>query len=89
MWETWFYSLIILFIVAVSWIVMTPIYITLSDTMTGATHFTHTSTNTSMGNIIEYNKNIWDQWPLVAAVVLFFIIFYLAEEDEPIRCPRG
>ena len=89
MWEYWIYGMVILFIVSVTWIVLTPAYNTLSSTISTAGSYSHISTNTSMHLLVGYNNNMWNKWPLVAIAVVFMIIFYFAMEDKPIEYPRG
>jgi TRAP-type C4-dicarboxylate transport system permease small subunit len=84
MWEYWFYGMVILFAVVVSWTVLTPVYNQLSSAISVAGEYNDISTNTSMHNLVGYNDNTWNKWPLVAVVVLFLIIFYFAVEDKPI-----
>jgi TRAP-type C4-dicarboxylate transport system permease small subunit len=84
MWDYWFYGMIILFIIAVSWIVLTPVYNQFTAAISIAGEYSDIATNTSMHNLVGYNDNTWNKWPLVATVVIFLIIFYFAIEDKPV-----
>ena len=88
MWEYWIYGLAVFFIVVVSWIAVTPAYNQLTGAIDAATNFDSVEINASVHSLTGYNSNSWNKWPLVAAVVIFLLIFYFAVEDKPVKYPR-
>lgn len=85
MWQAWFYLSITLIIVVVVFYSTTPFVLDYTTETYRIGNFTHTATNTSFHNLIDYNKQMWNLWPLAAFVVVLLMLFYVASGDEDER----
>ena len=83
-WEFWILGTVAVFIAILIFYTFTPMLNMLTDTATTHT-FTTPAVNTSFHNMLDYNMNLWNLWPIAVGVVVFLIIFAVSGDEEEFK----
>jgi len=89
MWEFMVYGTVLIVVAIFSWMLLTPFFNGFALTMGETGNFTNAATNTSYHNLIDYNNNMWNMWPIVAVLVVFIFFFVVSHDDEKVKYTGG
>lgn len=84
-WSFWIFGTVAFFIAILIYFTMTPFLNTLTDVVRTTGNFTTTGVNTSFHNMIEYNSNLWNLWPIAVGAIVYLIFFVAASEEDELQ----
>ena len=85
LWEFWIIGVITIFIGASFFLMFTPMLETLNSAAYTAGNFTHTATNTSFHNSLQFLQNQWALVPIIMGALILLIWFIAASDEDELN----